>query len=190
MSDFEYLTVLIAIILGIGITHILKSLGRILGATKSLNISVAHLIWTANIVTFLVVFWWWGINLRELREWVFLQYFFLLFVTSLWCLLAALLYPTTIPKDYDLRAHFAEKRKAFFAILILLAITDPLTSMILGTEHLKELGWAYGHWILACFVGGILGFRYEDERLQQAVAIYWGLSMIVTVLAWQYSVGN
>ncbi len=189
MSDFEYLTVLIAIILGIGITHILMSLGRILGATKSLNISVAHLIWTANIVTFLVVFWWWGINLRELREWVFLQYFFLLFDTSLWCLTAALLYPTTIPKDYDLRAHFAEKRKAFFAILILLAITDPLTSMILGTEHLKELGWAYLHWALACLVGGILGFRYENERLQQAVAIYWGLSMIVTVLAWQYSVG-
>ncbi len=57
MSDFEYLTVLIAIILGIGIAHLLMSVGRILGETKSLNIGVAHSIWTANILTFLVVFW-------------------------------------------------------------------------------------------------------------------------------------
>ncbi len=190
MSDFEYLTVLIAIILGLGITHILMSLGRILGATKSLNISVAHLIWTANIVTFLVIFWWWGINLREVREWVFLQYFFLLVVTSLWCLMAALLYPTTIPEGYDLKAHFAEKRKVFFSILIILAFADPLTSMMLGTEHLSDLGWGYLHWVLACLVGGILAIRYENERLQQAIAIYWGLSMIIAVLAWQYSVGN
>ncbi len=188
MSDFEYLTVLIAIILGIGIAHLLMSLGRILGETKNLNIGVAHLIWTANILTFLVVFWWWGISLRELQEWVFLQYIFLLFDTSLWCLMAAILYPTTIPEDYDLKIHFAKKRKAFFSILILLAITDPLTSMILGTEHLIDLGWGYLHWTLACLVGGILAIRYENERLQQAVAIYWGLSLIVAVLTWQFSV--
>lgn len=76
MSDFEYLTVLIAIILGIGIAHLLMSIGRTLGETKNLNISVAHSIWTANLLTFLVVFWWWGINLRELQEWVFLHYLF------------------------------------------------------------------------------------------------------------------
>ena len=188
MSDFEYLTVLIAIILGIGIAHLLMSLGRILGDTRRLKISVAHLIWTANILTFMVVFWWWGISLRELHEWVFLQYFFLLVDTSLWCLMAALLYPVAIPKGYDLKEHFAEKRKVFFSILIVLAFTDPLTSMMLGTEHLIDLGWGYLHWVVACLIGGILAFRYENERVQQAVAIYWGLSTIVAVLAWQFSV--
>jgi hypothetical protein len=188
MSDFEYLTVLIAIILGIGMAHLLMSIGRVLGETKSLNMSVVHSIWTANILIFLVVFWWWGINLRELQEWVFLQYFFLLFDTSLWCLMAAMLYPRAIPQNYDLKAHFAKRRKAFFSILILLAITDPLTSMILGTEHLIDLGWGYLHFVLACLIGGILAIRYENERLQQAVAIYWGLSVIVAVLTWQFSV--
>ena len=189
MSDFEYLTVLIAIILGIGIAHLLTSIARVIGETKDLNIGVAHSIWTINILTFLIVFWWWGINLRDLGEWVFLQYFFLLFDTSLWCLLAAILFPATIPQDYDLGAHFATKRKPFFSILIVLAFADPLTSMILGTEHLVQLGWGYLHWAFACLVGGILGIRYENERLHRGIAIYWGLSMIVTVLTWQYSVG-
>lgn len=121
MSDFEYLSVLIAIIVGIGITHLLMSLGRILGETKRLNAGVVPLIWTGNVLVMLVVFWWWGINLRQLEEWVFLHFLLLLFDTSLWCLLATILYPRAIPPDFDLTAHFARKRKAFFGILVLLA---------------------------------------------------------------------
>ena len=138
----------------------------------------------------LVGFWWWAINLREIEEWVFLQLLFLLFDVSLWCLMAAILYPVSIPQDYDLKAHFARKRKSFFSILILLAITDPFTATILGTEHLIDLGWSYVHWMLACFIGGILAIRYENERLQLAIAIYWGLSLLLFNLFWQFSVAS
>ena len=55
MSNFEFLTVLLAIIIGIGISHLL-----------------------------LLVF----------------------MATFLWCLLAALLYPTTISPDYDLKTPY------------------------------------------------------------------------------------
>ena len=102
MSDFEYLSVLIAIIVGIGFAHLLLSIGRVLGETKALNITPVHWIWTINILVMLIGFWWWAINLREIEEWVFLQLLFLLFDVSLWCLMAAILYPVTIPQDYDL----------------------------------------------------------------------------------------
>ena len=73
MSDFEYLSVLIAIIVGIGFAHILLSIGRILGETETLKVTPVHLIWTGNILLMLIGFWWWAINLREIEEWVFLQ---------------------------------------------------------------------------------------------------------------------
>lgn len=44
MSDFEYLSVLIAIIVGIGFTHLLLSIGRVLGERKSLNVDAVQLI--------------------------------------------------------------------------------------------------------------------------------------------------
>ena len=188
MSDFEYLSVLIAIIVGMGIAHLLMSLGRILGETKSLNIGVVHLIWTGNVLVILVVVWWWGINLRHLEEWVFLQFLFLLFNISLWCLLAAILYPRAIPPEFDLKAHFARKRKSFFSILVLLAFVDPITAMILGTEHLVALGWPYLHWMLVCLIGGIAAVRYDNERFHRAFAIYWGLSMVLFTLSVQFSV--
>ena len=102
--------------------------------------------------------------------------------------MAAILYPVAIPKDYDLKAHFAKKRKSFYSILILLAFADPLTAMILGTDHLLDLGWAYLHWMLVCLIGGILAIRYENELFQKAFGIYWGLSLILFNLFWQFSV--
>ncbi len=95
-----------------------------------------------------------------------------------------------IPQDYDLKAHFAKKRKSFFSILILLAFTDPLTAMILGTGHLMDLGWAYLHWMLVCFIGGILAIRYDNERFQQAFGIYWGLALLFFSVYWQPSVAS
>jgi len=48
MSDFEYLSVLIAIIIGIGFAHLLLGIGRILGEAKALKITLVHLICTGN----------------------------------------------------------------------------------------------------------------------------------------------
>ena len=190
MSDFEYLSVLIAIIVGIGFAHLLLSIGRIAGEGKALNVSVVQLIWTANVMMMLVAFWWWAISLRDLQEWVFLQLLFLIFDVSLWCLMAAILYPVAIPAGYDLSAHFEKKRRPFFSILVLLAFADPLTSSILGTEHLLGLGWGYLHWILTCLVGGIAGIRYKNKRFHQAFAVYWGMSLILFNLSWQFSVAS
>jgi len=188
MSDFEYLSVLIAVIVGIGIAHLLLSIGRLLGQTKRLNVGVVHLIWTFNVMSALIAYWWWGINLRELQEWVFLQFFFVLGNTALLCLLAAILYPVSIPPEFDLKAYFAEKRKSYFAILVVLAFTDPLTALVLGTEHLLDLGWPYLNITVTGLVGGLAAIRYENERFQLGFAIYWGLSMLFWTLSFQFSI--
>lgn len=137
----------------------------------------------------LVSFWWWAIALRELDEWVFLQLLFLLFDVSLWCLLAALLYPVNVPAGFDLGAHFDKKQRSFFSILILLAFVDPMTASILGTEHLLELGWAYWHWILTCLVGGITALLTSSRKFHFLFAIYWGFALVVFIVFWQFSVG-
>ena len=140
MSDFEYLSVLIAIIVGIGIAHLLMSLGRILGEADRLKTDVVHLIWTANILVALIAFWWWGINLRSMEVWSFLPFLFVLLSASMWVLMAAILYPVAIPPQFDFKTHFRQKRRLFFSILVLLAFVDPLTAMVLGVDHIADLG--------------------------------------------------
>ncbi len=55
MSDLEYLSVLVAIIAGIGFAHLLLGIGRILGETRELHVNAVQLIWTANILMMLVI---------------------------------------------------------------------------------------------------------------------------------------
>ena len=187
MTDFEYLSVLIAIIVGIGIAHLLMSLGRILGEASRLRTDLVHLIWTVNLFLVLIAFWWWGINLRQLEVWAFLPFLLVLLSASMWCLMAAILYPVAIPPDFDYKAHFLQKRRLFFSILVLLAFVAPLTALVLGTDHIMELGWAYLHWDLANLLGGILAIRYDNERFHKVFAVYWGLSLVFFFLYTQGS---
>ena len=60
--------------------------------------------------------------------------------------------------------------------------------MILGTEHLIDLGWSYVHWMLPCFIGGITAIRYENERFQLVFAIYWGFALMLFNLFSQFSI--
>ena len=183
MSNFEFLSVLFAIVIGIGFAHLLLSIGRILGEVKSLNVGAVQLIWTGNILLVLVTYWWWLLNLRGAEQWVFHELLILLFQASLWVLLAATLYPIAIPQGYDLKAHFEKKRKSFFTILALAGFVDPLSAMIVGSEHLTDLGWPYLNFTVACFAGGIAGIRFKNERFQQVLASYWGFSLIILSLS-------
>ena len=54
--------------------------------------------------------------------------------------------------------------------------------MIVGTQHLFDLGWQYLHFIVVCFIGGIAGIRFNNERFQQVLAVYWGFSLINVAL--------
>ena len=182
MSNFEFITVLFAIIIGIGIAHLLLSVGRLLGETKSSNVGAVHLVWTVNLMLVLVGYWWWVNGLRYVEEWSFLQLFLVFTDISLWCLLAAVLYPVTMPHGYDLREHFAKKRKALFSILIVLAFLDPSIEFILGAENLIELGWPYLHLMAVCLFGGIAGIRYGGDRFQLMLAIYWGFSLLAQTM--------
>ena len=187
MSDFEYLSVLLAIIVGIGIAHLLMCLGQILGEEGRLKTDFVHLIWTGNILLALIAFWWWGVNLRELEVWSFLPFLFVLASASLWVLMAAILYPVAIPPQFDFKAHFHKKRRLFFSILVLLVFVDPLTALVLGTDHIMDLGWSYLHWLVAGLVGGIIAIRSDNERFHKMFAVYWGLSLVFFFLYTQSS---
>ena len=39
-------------------------------------------------------------------------------------------------------------------------------------------------------VVGILAIRFKNKRFQEIIAVYWGFSLIIFVLSWQYSVAS
>jgi hypothetical protein len=58
MSAFEYLSVLISIILALGMTRVLGGVGEMLQARSRRRIYWVHAIWIVNLFLYLVVAWW------------------------------------------------------------------------------------------------------------------------------------
>jgi hypothetical protein len=58
MGAFEYLSVLISIILALGMTRVLAGVGEMLQARSRRHIYWVHAIWIVNLFLYLVIAWW------------------------------------------------------------------------------------------------------------------------------------
>ena len=58
MTTFEYLAVLVSVIVGLGITQLLGGVARLITHRTEHKLYWVHLVWAATIFLSLVSFWW------------------------------------------------------------------------------------------------------------------------------------
>jgi hypothetical protein len=189
MSTFEYLSVLLSIIVGVGITHMIMGLGRLISHSSGRSIYWVHLVWTLNIALYLVVFWWWAINLRVLDEWSFLPFLVVLLEPSLLCLAGAILYPVPMPPDLEYKTHFYRSRRVFFSVIVAVAVSDLILVLYSAPEaHLTALGWPFYFLFVTSFLGGVTAIIFDSERVQGAYSILYCCAIFIFVLGTQSSI--
>ena len=76
MGAFEYLSVLISIILALGMTRVLAGVGEMLQARSHRRIYWVHAIWIINLFLYLVIAWWIFYRWRDQQPWTFLLFVF------------------------------------------------------------------------------------------------------------------
>jgi len=69
ISSFEYVTVLISIVLGLGITQILTGIARLIQKRDKLIIYWPHLLWILFILFLHVQEWWVMYELKTMMQW-------------------------------------------------------------------------------------------------------------------------
>ena len=82
MDQFEYVMVLVSIIVGLGIAHLLLGVGgivdRVASGDRPLRSSVAYFSWLGVVFAWSVMFWWWEFKFSGfVAEWTIGLYFFL-----------------------------------------------------------------------------------------------------------------
>jgi hypothetical protein len=55
---FEYLGVLIAVILGLSLTHLLRGLSRLIHMRRTVKPYWVQIVWTVNILIYVLAVWW------------------------------------------------------------------------------------------------------------------------------------
>ena len=177
MNRFEYVMVLISIIVGLGITNVLLGVGAIIDRRAdgpALRIGRSHPVWLAFVFVWMVQFWWWEFRFSELRsEWPMGLYFFLVAYAVAVFLLAVILVPRRWEAVVDLDVYFLKRRRWFYALLFVATWLDVADGWLKGGNRylIEDLGLLT--WVLwaAQLTAAVVGTRSEKVRTQEILAI-------------------
>jgi len=181
MGAFEYLSVLISIILALGMTRVLAGVGEMLQARSVRRVYWVHAIWIINLFLFLVIAWWIFYRWRNQEPWTFLLFIFVLISPTILYLASLLLFPreSDVDSAIDYKTHYYANHRAFFILFGLFTPVDIVDSLLKGVPHFLALGPKYFVSGLFFFVGLITAAITRNERYHEFYAVFFLAQTIV-----------
>jgi hypothetical protein len=144
MDTFEYITVFISIVLGLGLTYLIIGVGKLLGQWKYYQFYWLH--YMQIFITFLVILtsWWTTYSWVGIKDLTFWHFFFLMCSPFVVVLASSLLFPSGKKKKTKiLKEHYFSISRPYYILISLFFPLDIVDSLLKGTQHLFELGGFY-----------------------------------------------
>ena len=139
MSPFEYVSVLISIIYGLGITLVLTGVAELIRRWKTIIPFWPYFIWIALVFVLHIYEWWEHYTLRLFPSWSLPMFLFVILYPILLFILANLLFPMKwSKKGIDLKEFYFATYSKFFLWTILLAALAIIQNVVLEGYKLQD----------------------------------------------------
>jgi hypothetical protein len=171
MDIYLHVRVIIGIILALSISRLLTGLARFIQHPGRNLIFPVHLVWVAFTFLSVLHFWWFEFYLSAVREWTFEIYLFVIFYSSLYFLLCALLFPDDLADYAGYAEYFMSRRKWFFGLITLIFLTDIADTAIKGMDRFWSYGFTYPARNLIYAAVAIAAIFIDDKRAQLVLAL-------------------
>jgi hypothetical protein len=171
LTPFEHISVLISIILGLGLTHLLTAVHRLVQARQRVRLYWLTLLWVALIFVSQVEWWWGSYALRDQTVWNFFYFVFVLLSPVSLYLAAAFALPEMEPdRHYDLREYYYGARRWFFAFV---AAGPALDAVRRGVQAGTVADFGFASNAVSAILVGSLAFT-RNPRWHAAVTLFAG----------------
>ena len=178
ISAFEYVTVLISIILGLGITQILTAIADLIPQSKRVKVYWPHLLWVLIVLILHVQEWWIIYDLKTYTPWRLPTFLFVMLYPIILFVLARLLFPFGIQEGIiDLKVFYQENYRKIFLFSIGLAVLAVLDSLLIRGDSLQSQLLK----LVVPFIFSVLYFKKSPEWVHKLVSIGFFLLLIVTI---------
>lgn len=178
MDVFEYLSVLLSIVLGLGITQLLLGFSRWLHQRAAYRSYGPAIAWAAFLFLVHVQTWWSMFGLRHWEEWSFLQFSLVLLQPVLLFLLATLIFPLPEADDPDLRSNFFAQRRWLFGLFLALIVVSLLKDLVRSGSLPVPVNLGF-HGVL--FGVGVVGLATTRDSYHRALAYFALLLFMVYI---------
>ncbi len=173
MSLFEYLGVLLSVVMGLAITHVLVGISKSIHMRATIKPYWVHLLWAVNVLTYVIGVWWGMFWWSGQDSWTFFQFMFVVLYAIFLFLLASLLYPWDFPADFDFEKQFFSNRRWFFGILGVAWCIDIPETLLKGAVSLREVPQHYFVFVGVLLVLTSIGIATASRRYHGFFAVFW-----------------
>jgi hypothetical protein len=177
MQMFEYVIVLISIVIGLALTHLMQGIAGLVQHPGRARIWWVHLGWVAFMFLSTIFWWWWEFRLQNVQTWTFSVYFFVVFYAFYLYLICAILFPKDLEGYDGYRDYFLSRRGWFFGLLIGWLAIDLLDTWIKGADYFASLGIEY--WVIQAMFAILCMIAWTMRRTRVQAAV------VLIVLAYQ-----
>lgn len=178
MSQFEYISVAIALIFALVVGRVLAGITPALAPTRRYSV---HAAWLAQILLSCVAQWW---NLWRTFDvdWTAFRFLWILAMPSLQYVRTAVLVGT--PESVvSYQEHFFAVRRTYFAIGLAIPIHSSLSPWVLGNAPWFTFVPGFHPGMLALGIGCLVGLSSSNETLHRAlVGLFLLLASIILLL--------
>jgi hypothetical protein len=136
LSRFEFLSVLLSVVLGLAIAQVLGSWGELIRSRGRVRFFWPHLGWTAFLLVTIIFSWWatWYAREQALHFSFFSYLAALLQPAALVVAVFILTPPVPSAGALDLRAHFFDNARWVFSLLAFSALIVTVGGVIIGSD--------------------------------------------------------
>lgn len=181
LSPFEYVSVLISIILGLGITQIVTGIADIIHHQKRVKLYWPHTLWMV-IIFFLHIQEWWNIyDLREIYVWRLPTFLFISLYPINLFILARLLFPAHDHEDVELdyKKFYYSSYKKFFAAIICSAFLSGAENLLLGGDGYEGIVLQV---IIIIVLSLAIRSQQVNEKVHKAIVLLWVAVVVISVI--------
>jgi hypothetical protein len=186
MTAFEYITVLISIILGMGITQIVTGIADMVTQWKRIKLYWPHLLWIGFVFFLHIQDWWETFNLQQFTSWKLSTFLFVILYPINLFILARMLFPFGQNVDVDFKAFYFESYRKFFVWVIILSLFA-----IINNVYINDYPWINQLAPASIMLG--LGFillrNYQQEWIHKAVVIILWSALLIVLWIQDFSIG-
>ena len=184
MSDFEFVSVILAIVIGLGITRILSGLASALENRSTLRSDWIVLTWAVMVLLWQILFWLGTVNSARARpEFTVANFGMLLLAAVALFFAATLVLPGQIGPGTDLRQHYGTVRKPFFLVILALPLLELGDSAVNRFQHPLSREPEYFITQAAIILGCSLSLAKDNRRVHGTLAV----AGLLWLFAWLFT---
>jgi hypothetical protein len=178
VTQFEFITVFISIVLAFGVSDILSSWGEQIRLRKQIRIYWLHVAWSALLLTLMIQVWWSLWVLRDSTDWTFFKYLLLILPFLTLALIAYLMTPSLQTDESDIKKHYWDNARWMFSLAAFYMCTAMTFSFAIVGDHLLELRNTIRFGAFALMVSLAL---WQNEKFHAVAAIVGGVLLVCWV---------